>query len=46
MSINTEDKKYGKIIDVKEFSEVAKYLQSSLPEFHNDRIHTLMVYDE
>jgi len=26
LNINCDDKKYGKIIDVKEFSEAAKYV--------------------
>ncbi|CDW73866.1 UNKNOWN [Stylonychia lemnae] len=46
MRVNEDHRNYGKIINIKDFNDAAKYLLSSYPDFHNERIHTLLVYDE
>eukprot|EP00347_Sterkiella_histriomuscorum_P012849 403366989 len=46
LRVNQSSKQFGKIISISDFLDAALFLQTNTADFHNERLHTLMVYDE
>lgn len=46
LDINENDYQYGMLIEISDFMFAGTYVLSGLADFHNERMHTMFLYEE